>query len=147
MGWFNGTATASGGSLMERLSQENHWTAVERQGNGMIHRFKGDAVTPSRDVIIVHTPGDEIAVFQCSCRASFVARSMTTSQMALFLARNNESIFGKWQFNIKDGEVEAHLRYTALAGGLNSHVFRSICLGLVGEVAFVEEALHEHGML
>jgi hypothetical protein len=144
----NGTATATrGGGLMDRLSQECGWTPDMRQGNAIVHHFKGDAVTPQRSVLIVHPPGDEMAMFSCTCRATFNARSMTTTQLALFLARNNESVFGKWQIAIDSGQVTAHLRYTALVGGLTAEFFKVICVALLGEVAFVEEALHGQGML
>lgn len=151
MGFFdrlsNGTATATGESLLDCLSRENGWTPDARHGNGIVHHFKGDAITPRRDVVIVHPPGDDLAMFGCTCRARFVARSMTTTQLALFLARNGESAMGKWMITLEDGEVTAHVRYTALVGGLDAKSFKAICLALLGEVAFVEEALHSQGML
>ena len=143
----NGTATATSNGLIDRLSHENGWTPDVRRGDLIVHFFKGDAITPRREVIIVHPPRDLIATFSCACRAKFSARSMTTPQLALFLARNNESIFGKWQIAIEDGTVTADLRYTALATGLNAEFFKMICVKMVGEVAFVEEALRSQGML
>jgi hypothetical protein len=147
MGWFNGTATATGENLLDRLSRENGWTADARHGNGIVHYFNGDAITPRRDVVIVHPPGDELAIFGCTCRAKFVARSMTAATLALFLARNSESSLVKWQITIEDDEVTAHLRYTALVGGLDAKAFKAICISLLAEVKFVEEALHGQGML
>ena len=145
----NGTSTATGprGGLLDRLSQANGWTPDARQGHTIAHFFKGDAITPRRDVVIVHTPDDPFAVFSCACRAKFAARSMTTPQLALFLARNDQAMFGKWQISIEDGMVSAHVRYTALTEGLTPEIFKTICVTLVGEVAFVEEALHSQGML
>ncbi len=96
---------------------------------------------------ITYKPDSPFATFSCKCRAAFAARSMTTPQLALFLARNNEAMFGKWQIAIENGQVSAHARYTALAGGLDAALFGMICVELVKEVAFVEEALHSQGML
>ena len=147
----NGTATATatrpGNGLMDRLSQQNGWTPDLRQGSVIVHYFQGDACSPRRDIVIAHPPGDEIATFSCACRARFAARSMTTPQLALFLARNSESVFGKWQITIEDGQVSAALRYMALTGGLDAGLFKAICLSLLAEVAFVEEALHGQGLL
>ena len=72
---------------------------------------------------------------------------MTAPQLALFLARNDESVFGKWQITVEDGVASVHLRYTALTNGLDAEHFKLICTTLVNEVAFVEEALHRQGML
>ena len=88
------TATMTGGDLMERLSHEVGWTPDLRQGSVIVHYFQGDAVTPRRDIVIAHPPGESFATFSCACRARFAARSMSSPQLALFLARNNESVFG-----------------------------------------------------
>lgn len=143
----NGTATASGVSLMDRLSQQNGWSPDMRRGNAIVHFFQGDAITPRRDLVIVHNPGQSFATFSCACRGSFNARSMTTAQMAIFPARNKETVFGDWQIAIEDGQVSAVLRYTALIGGLDAQLFKTICLALLGEVATVEQALHGEGLL
>lgn len=148
MGFFsNGTATASGTSLLDRLSHENGWTPDVRQGNVIVHTFRGDARTPQRNVFIGHLPGEATVSFSSPCRTTWAARSMTTAQLALFLARNNESVLGKWSISIDDGQVSAALKYTALTGGLTAELFKLICVGLLTEVAFVEEALHNQGML
>jgi hypothetical protein len=147
MGWFNGAATASGRSLMERLSHEVGWTPDAMQGDAIAHFFPGDAITPRRDVIIYHSPGQPIAVFSCVSRARFAARSMTAAQLALFLARNKESVFGSWEISIEDGVVTPRCSYTALTAGLDAGQFKVICANLIGQVAYVEEALHEQGTL
>lgn len=153
MGFFdafsNGTATANrSGGLLDQLSQQNGWTPDMRDGNVIVHIFKGDAITPQRGVTIGHLPGEPLVCFSCPCRATFTARSMTSPQLALFLARNNESVFGKWHITINDqGQVSAALGYTALTGGLNADFFKRICVMLLAEVAFVEQALHSQGML
>jgi hypothetical protein len=140
-------STVSDAGLMDRLSRELGWPVDARHGHAIVHFFPGDAITPRRDVIIAHPPGHSIATFSCACRARFASRSMTAPQFALFLARNDESVFGKWQIAIEDGVVSVHLRYTALTGGLDAEHFKAICSSLVGEVAFVEEALRGQGML
>ncbi len=48
--------TTSG--LMERLSLENGWTPDAREQNCIAHFFKGDAITPRRDVIIAYMIDD-----------------------------------------------------------------------------------------
>lgn len=143
----NGVAHAARETFLERLCRENDWPIDLRDGIAIALYFNGDAVTSRRDVIVVHGPGDSVASFSCACRAGFVARDMTTPELALFLARNKESMFGKWQITVEDGIVRAHVRYAALAGGLDAAAFRSICAGLVGEVAYVEAALRSQGIL
>ena len=119
--------------------------ATATPGNTIVHTL-GDADTPQR-VLMTYSPGDTIALFSCECRAAFNARSMTTPQLALFLARNGESSYGQWHLKIDDGQVTASMRYLALADGLDASRIKVICGELLKEVAFVEEALHSQGML
>jgi hypothetical protein len=84
----NGAATATDQHLIERLIHENGWTVDLRHGDGFALAFRGDAITPSRDVHIVHVPGNALALFWCSCRARFLASSASPVQLAMFLARN-----------------------------------------------------------
>lgn len=142
----NRAATASGGSLLDHLCRENGWEPDERHGDGIVLYFDGDARTRQRSVIIVHPTGEH-AVFDCPCCARFEARSMAAATVALFPARNKESLYGKWMITIDDGEVTPHCRYTALVGGLDAKIFKAICVGLLAEVAFVEEVLHGQGLL
>ena len=137
----DGAATATDESLIDRLIRENGWTPDLRHGHAFALTFKGDSITPSRDVNVAHTPGNAIATFSCACRAKFLASSMSPVQLALFLARNKDSLFGKWQITVEDGEVSAQVFYPALAGGLTAQVFKAICGSLVSEVAFVEETM------
>lgn len=143
----NNGVDATGVDLLVRLSRECGWAPDLRHGNAIAHYFNGDAITPRRDVIIVHRPGDPVVGFSCSCRAAFTARAMTAPQLALFLARNAESAYGKWQISVEDGVVRASVYYMALPGGLGAAAFKTICSALVNEVAYVEEALHSQGML
>jgi hypothetical protein len=135
------SATATDESPIDRLIRENGWTPDVRHGHAFALAFKGDAITPSRDVYIAHTPGNAIATFSCGCRARFLASSMSPVQLALFLARNKQSLFGKWQITVEDGEVSAKVFYPALAAGLTAPVFKAICGSLLSEVAFVEESM------
>jgi hypothetical protein len=146
----NGTATATAtrsGCRMDRLSHANGWTPDAREGNTIAHVFKEDARTPKRIVMITHDPHKEFATFGCYCRAVFNGRSMTRPQLALFLARNWESPLGKWHITLTDGQVRAAVHYVALVKGLDAVLFKTICVALLQEVAFVEEALHNEGML
>lgn len=137
----------TGGSQMERLSHEAGWTPDARNGYCIAHSFQGDHVTSRRDVIIAHPPNHPFATFSCACRARFAAQTMTPPQLAFFLSRNSESVFGKWQIALENDLVTADLRYTALVGGLDAEHYRLICMGLVSEVAIVEATLRSQGML
>ncbi len=136
-----GAATAPGKHLIERLIDGNGWKADLRHGDGFAIAFNGDATTPSRDVHIVHTPGNALVLFFCSCRARFLARSMSPVTLAMFLARNKAALFARWQITVEDGEVAAEVYYPALAAGLTPPLFKAICSSLLSEVAFVEEAM------
>ena len=134
-------ATASGENLIERLIRENGWKADLRHGHGFALSFQGDAIRTTRDVNIVHTPGNALVLFFCSCRVRCLARSMSPVTLAMLLARNKTALFARWQITVEDGEVAMEVYYPALAAGLTPPLFKVICSTLLDEVAFVEEAL------
>lgn len=138
--------TATGERLVERLVRINGFTPKLRSRDAITLDFEGDAITPHRYVHIAYA-GNSLVCFSCACRARFFARCMTAAQLALLLARNKEALLGNWQIAVEDGEVTASVHYTALTDGLNDLLFKVICQSLLGEVAFVEEALHTQGML
>lgn len=137
----SGTATPTGNHLVERMLDGTGWKADLRHGDGFAISFAGDATTPSRDVHVVHTPGNALVLFFCSCRCRFLARSMSPVTLAMLLARNKSSLFARWQITVEDGEVAAEVYYPALAAGLTPPLFKAICSSLLSEVAFVEEAI------
>jgi hypothetical protein len=136
-----GTPSALGRHLIERLIDENGWRVDLRHGHGFAVAFEGDATTPTRDVHIVHTPGNALVLFFCSCRVRCLARSMSPVTLAMLLARNKTALFARWQITVEDGEVAMEVYYPALAAGLTPPLFKAICSSLLSEVAFVEEAL------
>ncbi len=145
MGWLGRSAakaaTATDDNLIERLIHANGWRVDVRHGHAFSLAFKGDAITPSRDVTIVHTPGNALVLFWCGCRARFLASSASPVQLAMFLARNKAALFARWQIAVEEGEVAAEVYYPALAAGLTPSLFKAICSSLLTEVAFVEEAM------
>lgn len=135
------SATATGENSIEGLLRELGWKPTVRHGHAFSLSFKGDAITPNRDVTIVHTPGNALVLFFCSCRARFLARSMGPVQLALLLARNKQALFGAWRITVEDGEVASEVYYPALAAGLTAKLLNAICASLLSEVAFVEAAM------
>jgi hypothetical protein len=137
----NGAATAIDENPIDRLIRENGWTVDVRHGHAFSLSFNGDAITPTRDVTIVHTPGNALALFFCSCRCRFLASSASPVQLAMFLCRNKAALFARWQITVEEGEIVAETYYPALAAGLTPPLFKAICNSLLAEVAWVEEAM------
>ena len=135
MGWFgrsgNASATATDENPIEQLIHANGWRVDLRQGHAFSIAFQGNAITPSRDVTVVHTPGNALALFWCGCQARFLASSMSPVQLALFLARNKTALFARWQISVEEGEVVAETYYPALAAGLTPPLFKAICSSLL----------------
>ena len=137
----NGAAIAAGENPLEGLFRDLGWKRSVRHGHAFSFTFPGDAITPSRDVTIVHTPGNALVLFWCGSRARFLASSASPVQLAMFLARNKTSLFARWQITVEEGEVSAEVYYPALAAGLTAPILKAIVSSMLSEVAFVEEAM------
>lgn len=114
--------------------------------SAVLLQFKGDHITPQRELIVDHAPGNCFMIFVCSCRADFSEDTLPVELPGVLLARNKKGI-GYWYAAIRGERVEFAYRYLALAAGVTPTIFQNTCERMAQEVAEVENGMRHRGLL
>jgi hypothetical protein len=93
-GFADGYAAVAGETPVRRLCREAGWTIDEEQGEHSTLSFRGDAITPRRDVTISQGAGAALASIVCPCRARFTSGSLPPDLPLWLLARSQQAIGG-----------------------------------------------------